>query len=216
MKQSCLLALNGSISRRIDVKHLSRDARSVIAADGAARTLLKRGVTPDVIGGDLDSVGKLDKRFAQITFLYDPSQEDTDFDKALRYIISKKSKAVVVIGAFGKRTDHSLNMMSVAARYADAIDIVFLNDDCLVHVLRVGWHSFASEPGETVSLIPVGAVEGVTTEGLAYPLDGERLALGERDGISNEATHRKFSVGLRSGVLLLFRPHHEYAKYVRI
>ena len=51
------------------------------------------------------------------------------------------------------------------------------------------------EPGELVSLLAVnGPAEGVTTEGLAYPLRGETLEPGSTRGVSNvfaaEARHR--------------------------
>ena len=48
------------------------------------------------------------------------------------------------------------------------------------------------DPGSTVSLLPFGGdVEGVTTEGLVYPLADEPLALGSARGVSNVIARRR-------------------------
>ena len=52
------------------------------------------------------------------------------------------------------------------------------------------------EPGELVTLVAVnGPAEGVTTEGLAYPLRGETLEPGSSRGVSNvfESERRRAS-----------------------
>ena len=57
-----------------------------------------------------------------------------------------------------------------------------------VHVVR-GERTLAGEPGELLSLVALnGPAEGVTTEGLAYPLVGETLEPGSSRGVSNVFT----------------------------
>ena len=54
-----------------------------------------------------------------------------------------------------------------------------------VHVVR-GERALEGEPGELLSLLALhGPAEGVTTEGLAYPLRGETLEPGSSRGVSN-------------------------------
>ena len=54
---------------------------------------------------------------------------------------------------------------------------------------------FVADIGQRLSLSPLsGPVEDVWTEGLRWPLAGERLTPGERDGISNEVVASPASV----------------------
>ena len=50
------------------------------------------------------------------------------------------------------------------------------------HVVR-GSRSLQGTPGELLSLLPLGRADGVTTEGLAYPLRGETLEAGSSRGV---------------------------------
>jgi thiamine pyrophosphokinase len=62
----------------------------------------------------------------------------------------------------------------------------------------------AGRPGDLVTLLPFGAdAIGVTTEGLAYRLDGEPLRVGPARGLSNVQTGSEARVSLRSGRLLV-------------
>jgi thiamine pyrophosphokinase len=55
-----------------------------------------------------------------------------------------------------------------------------------------------------VSLFPFGDdAEGVDTDGLAYPLRGERLAVGPARGLSNVRSGPRARVALRAGRLLV-------------
>ena len=62
--------------------------------------------------------------------------------------------------------------------------------------------------GDLVSLFPLGAgVEGVTTEGLAYPLRDEPLVVGPARGLSNVRSGPGARVALRAGRLLVVETH---------
>jgi thiamine pyrophosphokinase len=58
--------------------------------------------------------------------------------------------------------------------------------------------------GDLVSLLPVGGeAEGVRTNGLRFPLDGESLRLGPSRGLSNVVVDPPASVSLERGTLLV-------------
>jgi thiamine pyrophosphokinase len=69
--------------------------------------------------------------------------------------------------------------------------------------------------GDLVSLVPVhGGADGVTTDGLLYPLTGEDLPAGSTRGISNELVQRVATVHVARGVLAAIQPgllgtHHQ-------
>ena len=84
-----------------------------------------------------------------------------------------------MIGSSGGRLDHLLGSLLLLGdeRYAGAEIDAWLGAS-RVHVVR-GSRTLAGAPGELVSLLPLhGAAEGVTTEGLEYPLRGETLPAG--------------------------------------
>ena len=63
--------------------------------------------------------------------------------------------------------------------------------------------TISGEPGDTVSLIPLGGeVHGVTTSGLVYPLTEDTLPFGPALGVSNEMTTSQARVQVRDGLLL--------------
>ena len=75
-----------------------------------------------------------------------------------------------------------------------------------VHVIR-GARSFDGAPGELVTLLALhGPAEGVTTEGLTYPLRGETLAAGSSRGVSNVFAAGTARVSVERGVLLAIVP----------
>ena len=62
----------------------------------------------------------------------------------------------------------------------------------------------AGRSGDLVSLLPMGpGVEGVTTDGLAYPLRDEPLPIGGARGLSNVRVATEARVVLRRGLLLI-------------
>jgi thiamine pyrophosphokinase len=59
--------------------------------------------------------------------------------------------------------------------------------------------------GDRLSLIPLaGQAEGVTTEGLAFPLSQETLDFGPARGVSNRFQSDTVSIALRTGMLWCF------------
>jgi thiamine pyrophosphokinase len=58
--------------------------------------------------------------------------------------------------------------------------------------------------GRLVSLVPFGRVEGITTTGLKFPLRGEPLEWGVREGVSNQSVAEEVVVTIERGELLLF------------
>jgi len=59
-------------------------------------------------------------------------------------------------------------------------------------------------PGDLVSLLPIGGdASGVTTTGLAWALQNDRLRFGFSRGVSNEMTAREAQIEVAQGLLLV-------------
>ena len=111
------------------------------------------------------------------------------------------------MGSDGGRLDHLLGSLLLLAdeRYAGSRIEAWLG---AAHVDVIhGSLRLEGRPGDLVSLIPVhGDAEGVTTEGLVYPLSGETLAAGTSRGTSNLFGAAEAGVTVGRGCLLAVRP----------
>lgn len=196
-----LILANGSEPSYSLLKIFADKCGYFIAADGGGNIAMRYGLSPDTIVGDMDSFRE-DPHF-EGRILHDPDQETNDLEKALKHAMTKKPQRVDVLGATGKRLDHSLKNLSVMQQFQNHFDsLAFIDDDLYSRILPRDF-SMELPHGHLVSLFPLsGKVDGVVTEGLKFPLNNELLQNGLRDGTSNQATHGAIRIRHRTGTLL--------------
>jgi thiamine pyrophosphokinase len=186
----------------------------LIAADGGTNHLLKMGILPEVVIGDLDSIDE-DTLF-QLTSAevnieqYSEDKDETDIELALRYAIEMQPSAILIVGALGGRIDQTLSNLSILTdpmlskidiRLDDGVEEVFF---CRASADDGGQVEVRGRSGDTVSLIPWhGSVEGIVTEGLQWPLYGETLYPEKSRGVSNVMLSKSASVKIEKGLLLV-------------
>ena len=175
------VTLAGGAGFSVKLLELARSwAPRVVAADGGADRLLRLGVEPEAVIGDLDSISNAAQvRLAGRLF---PIREQvtTDFDKALR---SVQAPFVLGIGFSGARLDHGLAVLNGLVRHADRRCLLLSGQDVVFLAPRE--MALTLPLGSRLSLFPMGEVEG-TSEGLRWPLDGLRFAPGGLIGTSNQ------------------------------
>jgi thiamine pyrophosphokinase len=197
-----VVCLNGTIPSDEVFEHIME--RPLIAADGAATQLFERGIIPEFIVGDLDSI-RPDVRETLMTmseFVHQPDQETNDFEKALAFAESMLWKNLLVVGIHGGDLEHTLNNWSVLMRYGRTMHIAVIDQQRIAIPM---FESFAYEgtEQEIISLIPQPTAR-ITTRGLHWALNDEHLALGSREGARNRATHPRIEVELHDGAILFF------------
>lgn len=205
MPRRALVIANGEPPKKQRVHSLAKEANIVICADGGANTALKLGIMPHAIVGDLDSVhAEALVKFHKVPTYEDQDDETTDLEKAIAWAIKAKYDHITVVGASGKRIDHTVGNLGVLPKfYPDAI-VRFVDD--LGELQYVGRElTFEAKKGEVVSLIPLNRCEGITTQGLKYVLEGETLELGVHEGTSNVVVASPVSIKVKKGHLLLFK-----------
>jgi thiamine pyrophosphokinase len=181
----------------------------VVAADSGAATALELGLRPDLVVGDMDSIDLdvLDRlRAAGVPLQEHPREKDaTDGELALQCALSSGARALILVGFLGgPRLDQELaSILHVAGLQVDATLVDGVNECRLV---RPGEPAdWRPEPHEIVSVIPVEDASGVRTDGLRWPLTGDRLARGTTRGVSNEPVAERVSVSIETGLVLLTR-----------
>ncbi len=205
MRKQALIIANGEPPQKKRLALLVKQAGTVICADGGANTALKMGIIPDAIVGDLDSIHtEALVKFRRVAIHEDRNDETTDLEKAITWAIQSKYDHITVVGASGKRLDHTVGNLGVLPKfYPDAIITLVDDRGELCYVGRE--YSFEAEKGDVVSLIPLNRCEGVFTTGLRYPLEGEILELGVREGTGNVVVASPVSIKVKKGHLLLFK-----------
>lgn len=201
-----LLILDGDLPSEELTSSLVDQANIVVAADGAALKLGDRGIAPDVIIGDLDTITEEAAEEAaengRTEIYYDGSQQEYDGEKGLIYLIDNGSEEITVLGAGGGMIDHVLNNFSLLTRYSQEAAIRTVDDLCTGYFVSDRL-DLDTEEGERISIIPMPGAQ-VTTTGLHWELDGEVLAWSIREGASNRATGPKVSVAVRNGTVVVF------------
>ena len=183
----------------------------VIAADKGLEHALALGLDVTVAVGDFDSASPEAVAVAEaagVRIERHPQEKDaTDLELALDPALTMSPARILVLAAEGGRLDHLLSaaLLLASERYARSQIDAFVGK-ARIHVLR-GERELEGEPGELLTLLAVnGPAEGVTTEGLAYPLHGETLEPGSSRGVSNVFAARRARVAVERGVVLAIRP----------
>jgi len=196
----------------------------VIAADGGARKATLAGLRPDLVVGDGDSLGE--SGIAEVGAIGIPielaetTKDESDLELALLAAVGRGAGRVSILGALGgPRFDHALaNVWLLAHPALEGRHAVLIDARTRVRLLDATAGAagagllveavLTGTPGDLVSLFPFGAdAEGVTTDGLAYPLRDEPLHTGPARGLSNVRTGTEARVSLRSGRLLIVETH---------
>ena len=201
---------NGQLPDLEAARALLRANDYIVAADGGANHLMEMGILPEIVIGDLDSVDE-DTLFeltnAEVKIeQYPEDKDETDIELALRYAVDLRPSAILIVGALGGRLDQTLTNLSLLTDPTlPGIDICL--DDGVEQVFFCRKQAdIHGRSGDIVSLIPWHAtVEGVTTEGLQWPLYSETLYPDKSRGVSNVMLTDEASIHIRSGLLLIVR-----------
>ena len=163
----------GEFPRSAAVLRLLDEADMIICCDSAAVALVDSGREPSLIVGDLDSIpASLLERFADRLRKVD-EQEDNDLTKAFYAAMEFAPSTIHILGATGRREDHTLGNISLLLEYkreAPACDIDMVSDYGRF-VAAFGQRMFASVPGQEISIFAFDPSLRMTATGLEYPLD---------------------------------------------
>ena len=205
-QEPALLIANGESCADELLGQLLEWSPFVVVLDHAVHRVLDLGIKFDVLMGDFDrdfDPQKILERQYPLEIIHAPDQNKTDLEKGIEFLIERGFPAVNIVWATGRRMDHTISNLTNIIRYKDQIRIVVLDDYSKVFPLRGSfekWYTAATP----ISLIPVGTVSGITTQGLKYNLQNETLILGWRSGNSNEAAQDGFvRVSAQAGDLLI-------------
>jgi thiamine pyrophosphokinase len=172
------------------------EADFIVCCDGAASSLVEYGKEPAVIIGDLDSLESgLAERFRD-RLVEDSDQETNDLTKAVQWSVARGAREVIIVGATGKREDHTLGNISLLADYGKLVMVKMLTDTGTIFPVygdsdsegshrqkatgkrqpATSHHSLGkwiieTSPGQNISVISLDSNTRLTASGLEYPVD---------------------------------------------
>jgi len=202
--RTVILANGNFPSHQIPIEFLFK-AEQIVCCDGAAQNLLNAGLKPDFIIGDLDSVSEAIKnRFASIV-VHLAEQETNDLTKAVNFCLENNRTEITILGATGKREDHTLGNLSLLADYAEKANVQLLTDDGVFTPLLKS-SALESYPKEQISIFSLNPETIFTFHNLLYPVINRNLTSWWQ-GTLNEAESHSFTVNFDKGKVLIFRAY---------
>jgi len=180
-------------------------AGRIVCCDGAAAGLVAAGLEPAAIAGDLDSLpDDLQRRFAD-RLHRDPGQDDNDLAKAFRFCRAQGWDQIAILGATGRREDHTLGNLGWLPAFAAEAEVALLTD-AGVFCAVTGAAVCASFAGQPVSVFTFDGRTALRGRGLRYPLDGLRPSRWW-EATLNEALGDSFEVAADGGPTLVFQAY---------
>lgn len=209
-QEPALIIANGASCSSELLGQLLEWSPIVVVLDSAITRVIELGIKVDVLLGDFDrnfNAEKYKDSQYPIEIVYTPNQNKTDLEKAFDYLIERKIPAVNVVWATGRRADHTITNVTNIVRYQNELKIVILDDYSKVFQLPKKFQKWY--PAKTIlSLIPIGSVEGISSENLEYPLENDTLTIGYRTGSSNSVLNDGIvTITHSDGDLLLMECH---------
>ena len=188
---------------------LHSDDFYVIACDGATTNLELLGLEANLLVGDFDSISETKlqeyKTKSKTEVLLDPDQSKTDTRIAIELALSKGAKEVIIITATGGRLDHLLANILDLKFIPKEVSVKLVDEFSIVEYIQES-KKFKGNIGDTLSLIPLSPILGLSLSGLKYPLDSIDIQSGEAL-ICNKFIEKEATIDLKSGEILVIRAY---------
>lgn len=175
----------------------------IIAADAGYNELKRRGIKPDLVVGDFDSLGSPPEG---VEILRHPVMKDeTDTHLAVDEGLRRGCTLFKIYGALGGRLDHTIGNIQLLTRLANrGVPGFIFGNGVTLTAIRESTLRFEAGYEGIVSVFSAGELaEGVTLRGLKYPLFDAVITNDITIGVSNEFTGPETFISVKKGVLLV-------------
>lgn len=164
----------------------------IVCCDGAIDKLAPTGIEPQAIVGDCDSLSQENRiKYAEIIHRIE-EQDTNDLTKSVMFCLEKGLRNIIILGATGRREDHSIGNISLLADYIDHVDNISMISNYGVFNAVNDNTRFESFPGQQVSVFCIEPAH-LNSIGLKYPLAG-KLFSSWWQATLNEAEKEEFII----------------------
>lgn len=188
-----------------------------IAADSGAIHLLERGIEPDIIIGDMDSISDLAKTewasWFQQSIVLPAEKDETDTQLALEKAVQQKPHRVTLYGVTGGRLDHYQAVLHDVAAYQQqypTIQFEIVNETNRLRFLLPGTTTLLEDSYTYCSFFAwQQEVAGLTLKGFKYPVTNDTIVMTSSRFTSNEILEDTGSITFSSGICLTIQSREE-------
>lgn len=216
MKRCLLVGAAPSAHKELDYILQTQEFDGVYAVDGGFAELQKRGIVPDAVFGDFDSLGAVPQH--PCVFEYDTHKDFTDMDLAIGHAEQQGFEELVICDAFMGRLDHSLGNLQLLIQAAVRGTCAWgIGEETVIAPLVAPGPfcslTFAEGAWGTCSVISHSDVShGISEEGLEWELDGATATNRALWGISNELIGKPARISVEEGSLWVIFPLLEFPR----
>jgi len=207
MKNRLVIIANGPVKDEEFHKKILKDADVIICADGGANTTKKLGFTPDYIVGDLDSIEKNVYDFFdeenKTKIIKDEDQNKTDLELAIKLAETLNPSEIKIIGAVGRRIDHTLANILTLDQISRDIKAVIIDEHNSIE-LAVGDVQLNGKKDDIVSVVPLTEISNLCYNGFRWNVDNIDTKLGWF-GISNMLESSQANISFSKGKILVIK-----------
>jgi len=182
-KHFVILAAGDFPTHEVPLRAL-RDADMVVCCDsayGAWKASGEPSAKKDfVVVGDGDSLSDDDKHLLGSRWVLIDEQDYNDLHKAMEWVSAECRRThsepprVTIVGATGKREDHTLGNMGYLVTFAEehpGYEVTMLTDYGCCQAMT-GERSFATFPRQQISIVSMTPDAAIWGSGLKWPLEG--------------------------------------------
>ena len=204
--KSVVIVANGSAPRHSKAKKILESSNKFIFCDGAINNNAYKNIKPFKIIGDLDSISNdLLKKYDNI-LVRDPNQNTNDLQKALIWCQNNNFLDLTIIGASGKREDHTIGNIFLLFKFSK-LNITIVTDEGTFIIISKKT-TFESYINQQVSIFSVDKNVKIKSKNLRFPLNNVSLN-NIFDGTLNSSTDEKFDLDISHGSIIVFQTHQE-------
>ena len=203
IQEPVVILANGDFPNHIVPVAKLQGANTIICCDGSVYNLVKNGMEPHYILGDMDSIDNNMKNTYSDRIIELPDQNENDLRKAIHWVEDKGVKKTTILGATGKRDDHSLANIFTLLQYPSQLEMTIYTDHgkfSVVHSEKI----FDSFTGQKISLFTTDPNIEVTSTNLKYILKYKKLTT-LYCGSLNESLDDIFTLTLSHGKILVYQ-----------
>ena len=207
--KKCVIIGAGECNTALLRKRLKlKEGDFCIAADGGLQYLSAIDETPDLLIGDMDSLGMVEPNGKFNVRRLPVEKDDTDLLAAIKEGLELGYRKFELYGGLGGRLDHTIaNIQCLLYLLNRGANGILVGDDMMLRVIRNEAISLPAEhykAGRKISVFAFGGdAFGVTEKGLKYSVDNVAIRQEFPIGVSNEFIGEDAEVAVTNGMLLI-------------
>lgn len=195
-----LIIGGGHIDEKLLKSHI--EDKSLMAVDSGYDSIISIK-TPDYVIGDMDSAkSKIEPSVKEIS-IGEYGDTYTDMELAIKSAIDLGFNDITIMGALGKRVDHSLINVFMLHRYIKKNIKIQIIDEINKIISFVGSGFITKDNYKYISILPLYNKTTVTISGTKYQLEEAEINIGNSLTISNEIKEEEAYLDADKPVLII-------------